>query len=158
MATAAPAADPKKKPAPPRDHVREAVETVVFVVVLVLLLKLFVTEAFVIPTGSMAETLYGIQKIITCQKCGFEFPVNSHDEVEGQQGTGRKQQLVGYCCPNCRYHGRVTDLTPVPASRTGDRVLVLKPIYHFNALGRPARGDVVVFKFPKTPQERWVAA
>jgi signal peptidase I len=153
-----PAADPKKKPAPPRDHTRELVETVVFVVVLVLLLKLFVTEAFVIPTGSMAETLYGIQKVITCQKCGLEFPVNAHDEVEGQQGTGRKLQLVGYCCPNCRYHGRVGDLNPVPGPRTGDRVLVLKPIYHFNRLGRPARGDVVVFKYPRAPQERWVAA
>ncbi|MBN9516913.1 hypothetical protein J0H58_00105, partial [bacterium] len=161
MATAAPPApadEKKKKPAPPRDHTREAVETVVFVVVLVLLLKLFVTEAFVIPTGSMAETLYGYQKLITCQKCGFEFPINSHDEVEGQQGSGRKMQVSGYCCPNCRFHGRVQDLNPVPPNRTGDRVLVLKPIYHFNKLHRPARGDVVVFKFPKAPQERWVAA
>ncbi len=161
MATAtatAPAAEPKKKPAPPRDHAREAVETVVFVVVLVLLLKLFVTEAFVIPTGSMAETLYGIQKIITCEKCGHEFPVNSHDEIEGQQGNGRKLDVSGYCCPNCRFHGRVKDLNPVPTSNTGDRVLVLKPIYHFDSAGRPARGDVVVFKFPKAPQEKWVAA
>lgn len=167
MATAAPPArtaepddkkDKKKKPAPPRDHTREAVETVVFVVVLVLLLKLFVTEAFVIPTGSMAETLYGYQKLITCEKCAFEFPINSHDEVEGQQGTGRKMLVSGYCCPNCRFHGKVQDLKPVPPNRTGDRVLVLKPIYHFNKTGRPARGDVVVFKFPKAPQERWVAA
>src|SRR3954462_12272553 len=93
------------------DPTREVFETVVFVVVLVLLLKLFVTEAFVIPTGSMAETLYGIQKVIPCQKCGHEFPVNSHDEVEGQQGTKRKLVLVGYCCPNCRYQGRVEDIT-----------------------------------------------
>lgn len=157
-ATAAQPADPKKKPAPPRDHTREGLETVVFVVVLVLLLKLFVTEAFVIPTGSMAETLYGIQKIITCGKCGHEFPVNAHDEVEGQQGNGRKLLTVGYCCPNCRYHGRVEELKPIPEARTGDRVLVLKPIYHFNGTGRPARGDVVVFKYPRYPQEKWVAA
>ena len=89
----------------PRDPAREVVETIVFVVVLVLLLKLFVTEAFVIPTGSMAETLYGYQKIITCPKCGHEFPVNSHDEVEGNQATGRKMPLYGYCCPNCRLSG-----------------------------------------------------
>ncbi|QDU23019.1 S26 family signal peptidase [Urbifossiella limnaea] len=152
-------ADPKTKPpAPPRDHTREAVETIVFVVVLVLLLKLFVTEAFVIPTGSMAETLYGIQKIITCGKCGHEFPMNAHDEVQGQQGSGRKLVAAGYCCPNCRYHGRVADLKPVPEPRTGDRVLVLKPIYHFNGTGRPTRGDVVVFKFPRAPQEKWEAA
>jgi len=158
MATAT-TADATKPPAHPRDHVREGLETVVFVVVLVLLLKLFVTEAFVIPTGSMAETLYGIQKIVTCQKCGHEFPVNAHDEVEGVQGNpARRLIAVGYCCPNCRYHGRVTEQNPVPRAGTGDRVLVLKPIYHFNSTGRPARGDVVVFKFPRAPQERWVAA
>src|SRR5262245_41975444 len=128
-----PAASKKKKKRDlthPRDHAREVVETVVFVVVLVLLLKLFVTEAFVIPTGSMAETLYGYQKIITCQKCGHEFPVNSHDEVEANQETGQKHRLVGYCCPNCRYVGSVDDLHPRPDNRTGDRVLVLKPLYH----------------------------
>src|SRR3954467_12245757 len=95
--------EPKKKPHQPRDHAREVVETIVFVVVLVLLLKLFVTEAFVIPTGSMAETLYGYQQIITCPKCGHEFPVNSHDEVEGRAGDGKKTPLYGFCCPNCRY-------------------------------------------------------
>src|SRR5215210_7734785 len=81
-----------------RDPAREVVETVVFVVVLVLLLKLFVTEAFVIPTGSMAETLYGYQKVITCPKCGHDFPVNSHDEVEPNQQTGQLHPVVGYCC------------------------------------------------------------
>ncbi len=87
-------AKPNDKQKPPRDAVREVIETVVFVVVLVLLLKLFVTEAFVIPTGSMAETLYGYQQIITCPKCGHEFPVNSHDEVEVNSQTKRKHPLV----------------------------------------------------------------
>ena len=146
------AATEAKKPAPPRDSVREAIETVVFVVVLVLLLKLFVTEAFVIPTGSMAETLYGYQKIIPCPKCGHEFPVNSHDEVEGRDGV--RHQLEAYTCPNCRHHGRVAELNPIPANRTGDRVLVLKPIYH---LQEPRRGDVVVFKYPKEPQQKQTA-
>ena len=49
------------------DSFREVVETVVFVVaVLVLMLKTFVAEAFVIPTGWMAETLYGYQKLVVC--------------------------------------------------------------------------------------------
>src|SRR3954447_6575135 len=113
MATAADQREEsKKKPAVPRDPVREAVETIVFVVVLVLLLKLFVTEAFVIPTGSMAETLYGYQKIITCPKCGHEFPVNSHDEVEGRQQDGKKMPLYGYTCPNCRYVGHILHIDP----------------------------------------------
>jgi signal peptidase I len=137
-----------------RDPARELVETIVFVVVLVLLLKLFVTEAFVIPTGSMAETLYGYQKMVECPKCGHEFPVNSHDEVEGRQQDGRRLPLYGYCCPNCRYLGLVNELNPLPRSNTGDRVLVLKPLYH---LTNPTRGDVVVFKYPERPQERHTA-
>ena len=59
-----------------------------------LLLKLFVTEAFVIPTGSMAETLYGYQKIVICPKCGHEFPVNSHDEVEGEPTNGAEDAAL----------------------------------------------------------------
>src|SRR5438105_11308881 len=104
----APADEKKKKPHP--DRTRETIETIVFVVVLVLLLKLFVTEAFVIPTGSMAETLYGYQKIVHCPECGHEFPVNSHDEVEPNQNTKERHLLIGYTCPNCRYAGHVRDL------------------------------------------------
>jgi signal peptidase I len=152
--TADPATEKKEKDKPHRDPAREVVETVVFVVVLVLLLKLFVTEAFVIPTGSMAETLYGYQKMVTCPKCGHEFPVNDHDEVEGNQQTGRKMPLVGFTCPNCRYMGHVNELQPAPQPRTGDRVLVLKPLYH---IIDPHRGDVVVFKYPEKPQEKHTA-
>jgi signal peptidase I len=143
----------EKQPKLPRDPAREAVETVVFVVVLVLLLKLFVTEAFVIPTGSMAETLYGYQTMVKCSKCGHEFPVNAHDEAEGNK-DGRKMQLYGYCCPNCRYQGLIKDLDPLPSYSSGDRVLVLKPLYNVQ---QPKRGDVVVFKFPEKPQEKHTA-
>jgi signal peptidase I len=144
--------DDKKKH--PRDPAREVVETVVFVVVLVLLLKLFVTEAFVIPTGSMAETLYGYQKLITCAKCGHQFPVNTHDEVEVNSTTKRKHPLLRYVCPNCRHEGEVKELNPAPGNNSGDRVLVLKPLYHIRS---PQRGDVVVFKFPRAPQTQHTA-
>src|SRR5437660_6204074 len=108
-ATQSPAADDskKKKDTHPRDPGREVIETIVFVVVLVLLLKLFITEAFVIPTGSMAETLYGYQQTVKCPKCGHEFPLNSHDEVEGRQQDGKRMPLHGFTCPNCRYLGTV---------------------------------------------------
>jgi signal peptidase I len=164
--TTATATDDAKKP--PRDPAREVVETVVFVVVLVLLLKLFVTEAFVIPTGSMAETLYGYQKVIDCPKCAHTFPVNSHDEVEGvADAQGRKVPvaLTGYICPNCRHHGEIKDL-PLASRKnnSGDRVLVLKPLYHISPLRRrpdtpdgDGSGDVVVFKFPKEPQVQQTA-
>ena len=59
------------------DPTREVFETVVFVVVLVLMLKLFVAEAFVIPTGSMASTLWGDQVKVECPECGEMFPASA---------------------------------------------------------------------------------
>src|SRR4051794_7520638 len=68
------AADVSRTPEEPKDSVREVIETVVFVVVLVLLLKTFLAEAFVIPTGSMATTLLGYHRNVTCEQCGYRFP------------------------------------------------------------------------------------
>jgi signal peptidase I len=143
---------------------REVVETVVFVVILVLLLKSFVAEAFVIPTGSMAETLYGYQKEVKCPMCDYVFPVNCSNEVDPADG-GDKVKVDGCTCPNCRWNIRLIDPRPRenggdgreprpnshealdPGPSTGDRVLVAKYIY--DAFNRsPDRLDVVVFKFP----------
>jgi signal peptidase I len=89
---------------PPPDSFREVVETVVFVVVLVLMLKSFDAEAFVIPTGSMAETLLGYQKMVTCPQCGYTFPANCSQQVDP---TDPPSVWVGGCvCPNCREHIR----------------------------------------------------
>src|SRR5437868_4617887 len=84
-----------------KDAFREVVETIVFVVVLVLLLKTFVAEAFVIPTGSMAETLLGYQRWVTCAQCGYPYPVNCSSEVDPQQGP--PIPVLGCTCPNCRF-------------------------------------------------------
>src|SRR5262249_38766434 len=87
---------------------REVVETVVFVVVLVLLLKSFAAEAFVIPTGSMAETLYGYQKEVTCRSCKTTFPVNGSTEAEPSDDN--KRVIINGCtCPNCRRLIRLVD-------------------------------------------------
>ncbi len=129
---------------------REAMETVVFVVVLVLMLKLFVVEAFVIPTGSMAETLYGYKKIVTCPECGFEFPVNASREAEPSGGAAT-QETTGYCCPNCRYENSTGAKDKKFEWSSGDRVLVGK------FLSVDHRGHVVVFKFPDEPQTKQTA-
>src|SRR5690242_14310882 len=68
---------PGKKDMEPKDTFRELIETVVFVVVLVLMLKTFLAEAFVIPTGSMATTLLGYHYKVTCQQCGYPNLVNA---------------------------------------------------------------------------------
>ncbi|HEV3119745.1 MAG TPA: S26 family signal peptidase [Gemmataceae bacterium] len=143
--------------AEPKDSLREVVETVVFVVVLVLLLKSFVAEAFVIPTGSMAETLYGYQKWVTCPKCKFPFPVNCSSEVDPQGEP--PTPVVGCTCPNCRYQidfaQDFEDESRWPKWQTGDRVLVGKYFYDLGVegLNSPQRYQVVVFKYPKQPQK-----
>jgi signal peptidase I len=143
------------------DSAREIIETVVFVVVLVLLLKSYAAEAFVIPTGSMAETLWGYQKVVTCPQCELKFPVNCSSEVDPSDG-GPPVAVTGCTCPNCRL-----DITlwrpdprqpnqPAPAQlglirdpgwRSGDRVLVGKYVYDLLDK-QPDRLDVVVFRFP----------
>lgn len=150
------------------DSPREIVETVVFVVVLVLLLKSFAAEAFVIPTGSMAETLWGYQKVVTCPQCALAFPVNCSSEVDPPDdegfGRGPREPLrVGGCvCPNCRQEitlaGPRDDrlpgdagTIPDPGWRSGDRVLVAKFVYDLLNQS-PDRLDVVVFKYPGDPR------
>ena len=90
------------------DTAREACETFVFVVVLVMLLKLFVAEAFVIPTGSMAETLWGDQIEVGCRECGFRFPMNA--SVDSLADSTRNP-LYHYTCPNCGF--RIDDNPPI---------------------------------------------
>ena len=52
--------------------------------ILALLVRGFEAEAFVIPTGSMAPTLMGRHKEITCPQCGYLYSVNASEEVEGR--------------------------------------------------------------------------
>jgi signal peptidase I len=156
---AAPRGRPRPQPVQHSDSVREVVETIVFVVVLVLLLKSFAAEAFVIPTGSMAETLLGYQKEVTCPDCGIKFPINCSQEVDPSEGA-RPTPVFACVCPNCRQHIHFPN-APLgfgdnnkesieikdPGPNSGDRVLVAKFVYDlFNK--DPDRLDVVVFKYP----------
>jgi hypothetical protein len=100
LSTTPQATAPEREMHPPeqKDAFRETVETIVFVVVLVLLLKAFMAEAFVIPTGSMATTLLGYHRVVDCPECGFRFPLNLSDEKE------QNRTITGCTCPNCRLH------------------------------------------------------
>jgi signal peptidase I len=145
------AAKPKSASPEIKDTWREVVETVVFVVVLVLLLKSFTAEAFVIPTGSMAETLWGYQKLVTCPQCGYEFPVNCSSEVEEKP----PREVSSCICPNCMYEINFQAEHLKPSCNTGDRVLVAKHLNDTHVRDFD-RLDVVVFKFPEEPQRDYV--
>jgi signal peptidase I len=125
------------------DPSREVFETVVFVVVLVLMLKLFVAEAFVIPTGSMASTLWGDQVKVECPECKHTYPVTAAP----QQGGPRKEVKTSIC-QNC---GHQFDPSNGKDYNTGDRVLVAKYEYHIRP---PKRFDVPVFKYPQEPYHK----
>jgi NAD-dependent dihydropyrimidine dehydrogenase PreA subunit len=91
----------EKQPAEVKDAWREIIETVVFVVVLVFMLKTFLAEAFVIPTGSMASTLLGDHKDVRCEQCGYEYRVNASQWTQPQDG--RPVPLDTSDCPNCGF-------------------------------------------------------
>ncbi|MGE5192381.1 MAG: signal peptidase I [Deltaproteobacteria bacterium] len=144
-----------RKPKRP-DNTRETIESIVVAFVLAFLFRTFEAEAFVIPTGSMAPTLYGQQRDVYCAKCGTRFAVGvssvpSHDaEVrDGMLVHGYRSHFA--VCPNanCRYPNDVL----THEMFAGDRILVNKFPYEF---GEPQRWDVVVFKFPEQAKTNYI--
>ncbi len=138
---------------PPKrqESLRETVESIVFAFVLAFLFRTFEAEAFVIPTGSMAPTLYGRHKEGTCEQCGYHFTVGASDEVHHEMGyllpNTRVEDAI---CPNCRYPANnIKDALAF----NGDRILVNKYPYEF---GDPHRWDVFVFKFPEEPKTNYI--
>src|ERR1700758_2260490 len=101
---------------------RETVESIAVALILALLIRAFAAEAFVIPTGSMAPTLMGRHKEVTCPQCGYVYSVNASDEVEGTSHPLAEQPRVSSgICVNCRYRASIDDAP----SFKGDRILVM---------------------------------
>lgn len=119
---------------------RQSAEFVVVLSISVLLFRTFAAEAYIVPTGSMATTLLGDHREITCGNC--EYPI-----VLGLDERGRAGRPV---CPNCGQ----TDLENAQAVEShGDRVLVQKFLYDFRP---PERWEVAVFQFPGDPSQAYV--
>lgn len=104
-----------KPPEEIKDSFREVVETIVFVVVLVLLLKTFLAEAFVIPTGSMATTLLGYHYSVTCAECSYHFEVNASTEADPQDS--QVQYVYSCTCPNCGARNVIYQAAPARGGR-----------------------------------------
>jgi signal peptidase I len=149
---AAPAAS--TTPIPPREET--LLEQIVFAIVLAILIRGFVAEAFVIPTGSMAPTLMGRHKEITCPECGFVYAVNASDEVELPASYNASERMVEYgTCVNCRYQAKIGG----EPSFKGDRILVMKFPYELPFLpgaSKPKRWDVFVFHYPEEPEVDYI--
>ncbi len=117
----------KKKGKKEKGFFRENIESILIAVALAFVLRIFVVEAFKIPTGSMAPTLLGLHKEVKCPNCKWRFKSNHNVEYVK--------------CSNCFYKIRITD----NGKRGGSRILVNKFSYDF---GKPKRWDVAVFKYP----------
>jgi signal peptidase I len=103
----------KKPPRRPFDSFRENVEAIVVAVVLALIIRHFSVEAFEIPTGSMASTLFGIHTWVRCPDCDTDFNMSIQtDQETGQVTVSHKKALVYWgACPQCKlpHHRTVHD-------------------------------------------------
>ena len=138
------------EPAPGKPHQdasRETLESIAFAFVLALLFRTFVAEAFVIPTGSMAPTLFGRNKEIVCEECHQHYEVGASEELDEDGYLIRR--IEESICPNCRHPNNIRDL---PVFK-GDRILVNKFPYQ---IGNPERWDVIVFRYPEDMQKNYI--
>ena len=122
-------------------------------VVVILLLKAFVCEGYVNPTGAMAETLHGYNKLVTCDQCGFVFAVNATGEVDPAAEFMRRE-VTGCRCPNCGADLRWNRASSPPLYG-GDRFLVAKG-FADAAGGHYHRYDLVTFKYSERPALAYV--
>ena len=133
-----------------REGIKDTIESIVIALVLAFVFRAFVVEAFVIPTGSMAPTLYGAHATILCEDCGTEFAYGLRDP-DDSRGFSTVEANAVAICPNCGQLNaglRLRDDVGLPEK--GDRILVFKWPFDIGGSGLdPARWDVVVFKDPE---------
>ena len=134
-------------------------------------LRLWVGEAYLTPTGAMAQTLLGHHKHVQCPSCGFEFDLNA--SAEAAPGPEREAIPINGCtCPNCRQllrlvsakregrdpenaRGREYREIADPGLISGDWFLMVKgPL--FRGPMAPQRFDPVAFSYPDRPDFRYI--
>lgn len=144
-------AKPETKPEPAEDSWRDTIESVVLAFVLAFLFRTFAAEAFVIPTGSMAPTLYGQHRDVNCEQCKFHYTVgfNATEELNSNGLLNQRNREHSSVCPNCRFINKVL----TSEIFTGDRILVNKMSYDIRD---PERWDCLVFKFPGEPKTNYI--
>lgn len=158
-------ADKKPEAHPSHNATREVFESLAIAFILAFLIRTFVVEPFVIPTGSMSPALQGVHKDLSCPQCGQRYRVNA--SVQSQiRGQTPPDECVGGMCPMCRYtmaydmdYVREKDFPDWPdksrneRSYSGDRIIVNKFLYSF---AEPERWDVVVFKYPGNATDNYI--
>lgn len=125
---------------------RQMTESLVLLAIAVTLFRAFAAEGYLISTGSMAPTLLGYHRRVTCPHCRFHFERGASidetalqdDAVHASSGSGLVDSLTA--CPNCGWDE--IDCAEIPRNE-GDQLLVHKHAYD---LRPPRRWEVVVFR------------
>ncbi|MBK8914173.1 MAG: signal peptidase I [Phycisphaerales bacterium] len=129
----------------------ETIETVLTALVLAFIFRAFFIEAFIIPTGSMAESLRGEHRTLVCRDCGCEFAVGALTPDE--RGGGSMLAADGPpTCPGCH---RVYEGT-LPPTKPGDRILVHKWPFELGGFFGPRPWDVIVFRDPADARQNYI--
>ncbi len=142
---------------------KSTIESIAVAFIMAFIFRAFIAEAYRIPTGSMAPTLYGAHRMKICHDCGYEYAYEIREAVKDGRKFIRGPRIN--VCPNCKwseepyplfYNGR-------PIIDGGDRILVMKLGYElaelFPSLDKyvgPKRWDVVVFKNPANPNINFI--
>ena len=112
---------------------------------LAMLLRLTLLEAFIVPTGGMAPTIYGVHADVTCENCRFEYAVSMSDVLHYRIDRFQPAEKT-VACPLC---GRESSVAAGKVEENGDRILVDKTSV-------PRRWDLVVFRFPRNPKQNYI--
>lgn len=148
METTSQKSGPQAKPAgeTPVEYVASFIEFFIWLLVL----KTFFVMLFVIPTGSMAETLCGAHASRVCPNCGKEYEVGF---LRAPDRPAEDPESLE--CPNCRwrepYRGELArTMKPI----AGDRIVVHG--WTFDMGIGPRAWDVVVFRPPMSPDTNYI--
>lgn len=165
-----PVSAPQGTDPPRQENVRDTIESIILALILAFVFRAFIVEAFVIPTGSMAPSLYGKHGQHRCANCQYPFAYGLREDMIVGRDPANKKLMPGTLaypftvqCPNCTWMGegnsdlnRNRDQDPVSAN-SGDRILVLKWGYDIGGdwLGA-RRWDVAVFKDPQNGEMNFI--
>jgi signal peptidase I len=123
-----------------------------------LVLKTFFLPLFIIPTGSMAETLAGAHATHTCPNCGWEYAIGPYRAID-HMGRRREGLAPIIQCPNCRWQEQTRAASPTGLPlrlQAGDRIVVHGWLCDIGGPFAPRRWDVVVFKNPSEPHVNYI--
>jgi signal peptidase I len=121
------------------------IPSIIFGVVLIYPLKLFVAEAYVVPTNAMAPSIVGYHHESTCPHCHGTL-IFSAPEPGQEDFLPPEEERQGICVACRKVSTQRLGKLPV---HSPDRILV-------NKLLTPERWDVIIFRYPPDPKNKYV--